>query len=390
MRCLGITKSIKRCKNDCRVFFCRQHRFQLFTALLFVISVIVTLVDFREIFKTPKEIINVARIIEGDDFFKEVKEKFEKENPGYEIRYHPDIGAAEENSTMRFRRFIEDENSIIDIFVGGNTFLHEYYSGKMKKVRDIILEHEKRGVNHGTAFTWLSFYDKYIGFAWRESAYPANWALESFDQLDTLEAYSIEIPSPKTSAGYDFLITLSVDSNHYNLTKGKERYKRYLTRYYKHDYNSVSSCKILAKTHLISGAVTWPHDAMIAKSDRNYQCIKISIPQESIRTQSAISVYENSKVNPQGIKAFIDFLLSEEIQELHYSYNRRISTLKNLQNKELGGIQKYITMQSPEMENIPYDSLDIIINDLENFKSNLLSLSEKNRANAKSSAPNCE
>lgn len=31
MRCIGITKSFKRCKNSCKILYCKKHRFQLIT-----------------------------------------------------------------------------------------------------------------------------------------------------------------------------------------------------------------------------------------------------------------------------------------------------------------------------------------------------------------------
>jgi len=40
MRCIGITKAIKRCKNNCRFFYCRVHRWQLFTGF-FTLCVII-------------------------------------------------------------------------------------------------------------------------------------------------------------------------------------------------------------------------------------------------------------------------------------------------------------------------------------------------------------
>lgn len=48
MRCIGRTKTLKRCKNNCQLFFCRHHKFQPFLVLLSIGSTFIWLTDFTE------------------------------------------------------------------------------------------------------------------------------------------------------------------------------------------------------------------------------------------------------------------------------------------------------------------------------------------------------
>ena len=61
MQCIGRTRKLKRCKNDARIIVCRAHKYQPWTAVLFVLTIIGLLAGlYQDMMKPVLSIVGLS------------------------------------------------------------------------------------------------------------------------------------------------------------------------------------------------------------------------------------------------------------------------------------------------------------------------------------------
>lgn len=318
-------------------------------------------IGFLNLFSLSTETITVVRLINDENYLRWLKEEFERNNKNYQIKFEPALeqGYGPLPTPIRFDIY---RNSKVDVFLGGNSSVHEESKEILGDIYDIIIDLKDSISYVGSNNTSIGFYYKLIGIAWRRDKFEKDWKPISMQDLSGINDSSFIVPDPNTSLARDFLTLLSKDGDSLNFELGEEKYKGYLTSSKIIGANANVNCsQLLARdtNQLATIAFVPTHDEIHRRKEGRYNnCVGLSIPEEAMLNVSCISAKKGSEVK-LGVRKFISFALSSQSQEKLYKLTNKFPSRSQLLFQKL---QEFSSHKPEVIDAIPENFEDILNN----------------------------
>lgn len=270
-------------------------------------------------------------------------EAFKKSVPGINVELLPLAAAGELQTRIR----TEKDSPKADVFIGGSSEFHSPLGPE-----GLLLPYTSpNAANVVPAYKdpnglWTGWYIGIFGFVLNTDRFakelndikkPASWD----DLLDPAWKGHLTVPDPvKTGGGYIYIATqifrfaaeammaAPPDAAQYAAAEAKAMaYMRKLNANVGQYTGTAPQAIQLVGQGQFIGAPNWSHDILTAKSQG--QPIENLNPQPTGFEVGGISIIKGGP-NPDGAKAFVDWVLSKEAAELNVKLSNRLSVLKDV------------------------------------------------------------
>ena len=112
------------------------------------------------------------------------------------------------------------------------------------------------------------------------------------------------------------------------LDVGLKKYQKLFSSAGAVDDTDPENIQLVARLNYLIG-IEWPHDALLIKKEKNFDCISISVLDESTPSVSSISVLKGHEQD-EGVNLFVNFTLSEKSQLTHFEKSNKLPTIEAL------------------------------------------------------------
>lgn len=285
---------------------------------------------------------------------------FKKATPGIDVELLPLAAAGELQTRIR----TEKDSPKADVFIGGSSEFHSPLGSE-----GLLLPYKSpNAANVDPQFKdpdgyWTGWYIGIFGFVYNTDRFskdmpgakkPTTWD----DLLDPAWKGNLTFPDPvKTGGGYIFIVTqifryyaaatmgasataaatgaaasagtaAAADATKYAAAEDQamEYMKKLNANIAQYAGTSPQAIQLVGDGQFI-GAPNWSHDILTARSQG--RPIDLIVPEQTGFEVGGISIVKGGP-NPDGAKAFVDWVLTKEASQLNVKLSNRLSVLKDV------------------------------------------------------------